>query len=184
MPYEVEAKILSVDKGLVAKKLDDLGANKILDTKFQVSWFRTKGNKEGDDKWFLRIRTDSSGKSEITWKAKSNFLGASRKHKEINFEVKDPEMVEDLFKELNLEKYAYQEKYRTSWTYQNWRFDLDRYPEMPAYLEIEGEDEAHIQEAIKLLGLEQNEHWNQGDGGERMLIQNKYGLDWYNMKFV
>ena len=92
-----------------------------------------KGIKEGEDPWFLRIRSDSSGKHEVTWKAKSDILGVARKHKEINFHISEPEKLADLFVELALEKYAHQEKDRTSFTHKNWQFDIDQYPGMPAF---------------------------------------------------
>lgn len=104
----------------------------------------------------------------------------TRKHKEINFNILEPEKLSDLFDELELEKYAHQEKDRTSFTYEDWQFDIDQYPNMPAYLEIEGTSEENVKEAIKLLGLENNKTWAKG---ERILIQDTYGLDWYNMKF-
>jgi adenylate cyclase class 2 len=178
MSNEVETKILGVDAESIAAKLAALGAEKILDTKYSVDWFRTKNSKEGDDDWYLRIRTTSDGKSELTWKGQSTVLGASRTHKEINIQLDDPEKIKDLLSEIGLEKYAHQDKNRISWALKDWRFDLDTYPGMPPYLEIEGKDEEHIQEAITLLGLQSNK---KNAGGERLLIQNEYGLDWYNM---
>jgi adenylate cyclase class 2 len=107
-------------------------------------------------------------------------LGASRTHREINVGVDSAEKIGELFKEINLEHYGHQEKRRVSWSYKNWRFDLDAYPGIPPYLEIEGKDEAHIQEAIALLGLQKNAKY---PGGERILISEKYGLNWYEMRF-
>ena len=67
-----------------------------------------------------------------------------------------------------------------SWKLKDWRFDLDKYPGMPAYLEIEGKDEKHIKEALGLLKLESFEACSDG---ERTLIETKYGLDWNDMRF-
>jgi adenylate cyclase class 2 len=178
--HEVETKILNVDKDAIAQILAKLGAEKILETRLFVDWFRTKNSQEGQDLWYLRIRTDSSGNSEITWKGKSEILGSARKHKEINFSVPDLGKAELMFQEFGLEKYAHQEKDRVSWQFKDWRFDLDQYPGMPAYLEIEGLDEQHIQKALKLLVLE---NYKTISEGERILIQKEYKLDWYNMKF-
>jgi adenylate cyclase class 2 len=181
MTYETETKILNVDCKEIGEKFLKLGAKQIASNRLFVEWFKPKGATIGDKlSWFLRIREYSSGKCEVTWKGKSDVLGDSRQHKEINFIVSDLEQVKDLFKELGLEKYAYQEKDRTTWIFKDWQFDLDQYPNMPAYLEIEGKDEAHIQEAISLLGLEENK---KSPEGERVLIQNEYGLNWFNMKF-
>ncbi len=177
---EIETKILEVDPKSISEKLDSLGAELILDTKFAVDWFRTKDSQEGDDQWFLRIRTTAQGKSEVTWKGFSTVLGDSRRHKEISFEIAEPKKMGDLFLNIGLEKYAHQDKLRKSWQLKDWRFDLDTYPNMPSYLEIEGKSEAHIQEAIQSLALVNHK---KSSGGERILIQEKYGLDWYNMHF-
>jgi len=180
MTYETETKILDVDKKQIGQTLASLGAKKILDTKFVVDWFWEPGTKEGEEPWFLRIRTDTEGNSEVTWKARSEKLGKSRTHKEINFKVGDAGAVGEFLKELKLENNAHQEKFRISWELKDWRFDLDEYPGMPAYLEIEGTSEEHIQEAIRILGLKNHKTSNEG---ERILIQKEYGLDWYRMRF-
>jgi adenylate cyclase class 2 len=86
----------------------------------------------------------------------------------------------DLFEELGLEKYAHQEKDRTTFTFKDWQFDIDQYPKMPPFMEIEGKSEEHLKEAMQLLGLENNRTYAKG---ERTLIQEVFGLDWYNMKF-
>lgn len=180
MAHEIETKVLDIDANDIKNKLVGFGAEKIQETRLVVDWYRIKGVKEGEDPWFLRIRSNSSGEHEVTWKAKSDILGTARKHKEINFNIAEPEKLSDLFEELGLEKYAHQEKDRTSFIYKDWQFDIDQYPDMPAYMEIEGNSEENVNEAIKLLGLENNKTWAKG---ERILIQEVYGLDWYNMMF-
>jgi len=180
MVHEVETKVLDIDAEDIKKKLISFGAEKIQNTRLIVDWYRPLGIKEGEDPWFLRIRSNSDGKYEVTWKAKSDILGTARKHKEINFLIQEPEKLADLFEELGLEKYAHQEKDRISFSYQDWQFDIDQYPKMPAFLEIEGKSEEHVKEGMKLLGIENNPTWPKG---ERILIQDTYGLDWYDMKF-
>ncbi|HRH32759.1 MAG TPA: CYTH domain-containing protein [bacterium] len=177
---EIETKILDIDQASVEKSLVALNAHQTQKTRLVVDWYRIKGIQEGEDPWFLRIRTNSEGKNEVTWKAKSDILGVARKHKEINFLVPEPEKLSDLFEELGLEKYAHQEKDRTSFSLKDWIFDIDQYPGMPAYLEIEGQSEEHVKEAIQLLKLENNRTWAEG---ERKLIQDIYNLDWYKMNF-
>ena len=180
MAQEIETKILKIDKGAVAQKLVELGAEQIQDTKLIVDWFRPSGIKDGEDPWFLRIRTDASGKSEVTWKSKPDHIGISKQVHEINFPLEQSEPVAEFFQAIGFEKYAHQEKFRISWKFKNWRFDLDQYPGMSAYLEIEGDNEAHLKEAIELLGLSGHKA---SSAGERLLIQNEYKLDWHNMKF-
>lgn len=180
MPHEIETKVLDIDTEEIKTKLERFGAEKILETRLSVDWYRTRGTKEGEDPWFLRIRSTAEGIHEVTWKAKSDILGTARKHKEINLTIGDPVKLSQIFLEIGLEKYAHQEKDRASFQYKDWRFDMDKYPGMPAYLEIEGVSEEHVKEAIALLGIEKNRTWAEG---ERTLIQKIYGLDWYQMKF-
>lgn len=180
MAHEIETKVLDIDVGQVQATLESLGAKKTNDTRLIVDWYRNTGITEGNDPWYLRIRSNSEGVHEVTWKAKSEVLGASRKHKEINFHIEEPEKLADLFAELGLEQYAHQEKDRVSYELAGWHIDIDQYPGMPAYLEIEGESEEHIQEALAKLGL--TEHPTSPEG-ERTLIQNRYGLNWYEMRF-
>jgi adenylate cyclase class 2 len=179
--FEVETKVLEIDQGSVKKKLASLGAKPVSDTKLSVSWFAKKGlQHNGDDPWYLRVRRYSEGQPEVTWKAKSEALGVSRKLKEINFHVEDADKMSELLQILDLEIYAQQEKFRSSWLLQDWRFEIDQYPNMPAYMEIEGQNEEHIKQAVKLLGLE---NYETNSGGERRLIQDRYKLNWYNLKF-
>lgn len=180
MSKEIETKVLDIDMAAVQRKLEALGAAKKESGRLTVHWYRLKGISEGKDPWFLRIRTNSKGIHEVTWKAKSDIIGTARRHKEINFIIGEPEKLVDLFEELGLEKYAHQEKDRTSYSLKDWSFDIDEYPGMPAFMEIEGKSENHVNQAIKLLGLGAHETWADG---ERILIQVKYGLDWYEMRF-
>lgn len=156
------------------------GAKLIRKTKLTVDWYRPVGTVEGEDPWFLRIGSDSDGKYEVTWKAPSNISGGVRRHKEINFSINHPNELADLFEELGLEKYAHQEKIRTSYTLNDWSFDIDQYPNMPAFLEIEAPSEDSVRKAIEILHLDNNDKWPKG---ERILIQEIYKLDWYDMRF-
>lgn len=180
MSHEIETKVLDIDPAELERTLRSLGAKQTQQTRLSVDWFRAAGTKEGEDEWFLRIRSNFEGVHEVTWKAKSDILGVARKHKEINMIVQEPQKMADLFEGIGLEKYAHQEKDRTSYALQGWTFDIDAYPNMPPYLEIEGESENHVQEAIQLLKLKDHKTWAEG---ERKLIQEIYKLDWYNMKF-
>lgn len=138
MAHEIETKVLDIDAKDIKRKLVKLGAKKLQDMRLRVDWYRPRGCADGNEDWYLRIRTHKSGQFECTWKAKSEHLGVSRKHKEINFLIAEPKHLEDLFNELGLEKYAYQEKDRTSYSYKDWGFDIDQYPGMPAFLKSRG----------------------------------------------
>lgn len=181
MAHEVEVKILAVDVEAVTKTLADVGAEKILETRFSVDWFQEKGTRENHEPWFLRVRTTSQGQAEVTWKGKVALLGTARAQQEFNIKIDNSVKMTSLFLGIGLEHYAHQEKDRISWRYEDWQFDLDTYPGVPPYLEIEGKDEAHIQEAVKFLRLEDCESTTEG---ERRLIQEVYRLNWHQMSFA
>src|SRR3989338_3039734 len=177
---EIETKVLEVDSEGVKQKLKSLGATETQNTRLVVDWYSLKGVVKNEHPWYLRVRKTTDGKNEISWKSLPKITGNTRHSDEININISDAKIAGKLFESIGLEHYAHQEKDRISFTLKDWNFDLDQYPKMPAYLEIEGKSHEHVQEAIKLLELES--HTSIGEG-ERLLIENKYGLDWCNMRF-
>lgn len=179
--HEIETKVLEINKEDIKEKLKSLGALEIQNIRLIVDWYGPAGlTHRGDDPWYLRVRKTSDGKSEISWKSLEKFVGNTRQSQEINVDVSDFEKAKALLKAIGLENYAHQEKDRISFSLKDWNFDLDQYPGMPAFLEIEGISEKHVGEAIKLLNLEN--HRSIGEG-ERVLIDEEYKLDWNNMRF-
>ena len=179
--HEIETKILDIDVKEIKKKLNSLDAKEIQNTRLVVDWYGPKGlTHEGDDPWYLRVRTTSDGKSEVSWKSLPKITGNTRHSDEINFNINDAVLTGKLLENIDLEHYAHQEKDRVSFTLKDWNFDLDQYPGMPAYLEIEGKSHEHVQEAIKLLNLE---NYKSIGEGERVLIKKEYRLNWFNMRF-
>jgi len=177
---EIETKVLEIDVEDIKKKLQSLGAKEIQDTRLTVDWYSPSGVGKKEHDWYLRIRTDRNGKSEATYKSAPKIDGNIKQVEEISVQVSDPKSMSNLFEKIGFVNYAHQEKDRISWALKDWRFDLDKYPSMPAYLEIEGKSHEHVQEAIKLLKLEKYESVGVG---ERLLIEQKYKLNWSLMRF-
>lgn len=178
---EVERKVLEVSVEEIKTKLLALNAKETQNTKMVIDWFGPKGlTHNGDDPWYLRIRKFGDDYSEISWKSLPVFVGNTRQSEEVTVEVKNSNVAKDLLKGLNFENYAHQEKIRNSFVLEDWIFDLDQYPGMPPYLEIEGKDHIHVDKAVKMLGLENHIQISEG---EKKLIEEKYGLNWRNMSF-
>src|SRR3989344_8358118 len=177
---EIETKVLEVDKEKIKKTLKSLGAKETQNTRLVVDWYGPKGVNINKQPWYLRIRTTSDGKNEVSWKSLPKITGNTRHSDEINVNVSDATMLGKLFENIGIEHYAHQEKNRASFLFKDWQFDLDQYPGMPAYLEIEGKSHEHVQEAILMLEL--GNHKSIGEG-ERVLIKKEYDLDWFNMRF-
>ena len=177
---EIEVKILEVYAISIRKKMLDLGAELLQDTRLFVDWYSPKGIIDNKHPWYLRVRKDKNGKSEMSWKSLPVFIENTRQSKEINFFVGDFDKAKQFLEALLLVHYAHQEKDRVSWKYKDWNFDLDAYPGMPAYLEIEGKSSEHIKQAIELLGLQSHKSISEG---ETPLIKDLYNLNWNDMRF-
>ncbi|MEI6660459.1 MAG: CYTH domain-containing protein [bacterium] len=179
--HEIETKVLEVDKEAVTRKLVELGAREVQNTRLVVDWYGPAGlTHAGDDPWYMRVRTTSGGKVEVSWKSLAKIVGNTRQSQEINMNVTDAEKMGEIFKAIGLENYAHQEKDRHSFAFKDWAFDIDTYPGMPTYLEIEGSSVEHVHEALEMLELLTHESISEG---ERKLIGEKYKLDWFNMRF-
>lgn len=179
---EIETKILDINKEEIITRLRNLGAKEMESVRLTIDWYAPAGTKkEGPHPWCFRVRNSSNGKVEMTWKSMETFVGDTARHSnEINLNVSDFEKAKILVEAIGFMHYAHQEKDRHSFHYKNWNFDIDTYPNMPTYLEIEGESESSINEAIKLLDLEKHIALAHG---EIKIIKDRYNLDWYNMTF-
>lgn len=178
--HEIETKVLEVDTDSLIKKLNDLGAKKIQKVMLTVDWFGSAGVDKDHQPWFLRVRSYSTGKIEVTWKGKHEIVGGARKVAEVNLNVENHEKMKMLFESIGLECYAHQEKKRLSWVLDNIQFDIDTYPKMKPYLEIEAGNEKEITKMVNKLDLVNHERWNEG---EKTLIEGKYKINWSDMRF-
>ncbi len=181
--HEIETKVLEVDAKKIEKTLKSLGAKEIQNTRLVVDWYGPKEiTHNGDDPYFLRVRSYSSshGKIEVTCKWNKKISGKTVQCDEVDLLVDSHDKTKSLFESIGLENYAHQEKKRISWKLGKVQFDLDIYPGMPAFLEIEAGSEQEVNNMIKKLNLENHETWNDG---ERTLIENKYKLKWPDMRF-
>jgi adenylate cyclase, class 2 len=178
---ELEVSILDVNKEQLVAQLLTLGAVQLQKVRLRVDWFQPNDTAEGEEPWYLRIRSYDNAQHEVTWKAHSVAAGVGRAHREINFHTDEPHKLAELFEAVGFGCYAHQEKDRESYTLDDLRFDFDTYPGMPTLMEIEGPTETALATAIETLGLTHHKTWNQG---ERKLVQQAYNLDWYHMRFA
>lgn len=178
---EKEIKVLDVNIKQILNEARKLGISKFTNKKFIVDWFWTPGTKFNKEPWYLRIRTNKlNNSSSITWKSKSSKTPLTRNHEEIIVRTDSYENTYTLLERIGLKHYAHQEKNRISWIYNGCTFDLDTYPNMPSYLEIECKNEKKITKMLSLFKLGDHETSNEG---ERILIEQKYKLDWCDMRF-
>lgn len=71
-------------------------------------------------------------------------------------EVSDFEETNNILNELGYTAHTYQENKRTRYVLNNVELDIDSWPYIPTYLEIEGKDEQSVKEMIKLLEVNES----------------------------
>ena len=76
---------------------------------------------------------------------------------ELSIEIPDEsqwDAVASYMESIGLKKIVYQQKKRISYLYNNIRFDIDTWPSVPTYLEIESNTEEAILDGVRLMGFD------------------------------
>ena len=151
MHTEYEVRILEIDIEKVKKKLEDIGAKFIFDSlqKRYVYDFKPII----PNKW-IRLRTNGK-KTTLTIKdiTSSKIDGT----KELEIVVDDFEKTNLLLNELGYKAKGYQENRRIQYNYNGVEIDIDYWPLIPTYLEIEGNNEKEVYEVLNLLGFNKDD---------------------------
>ncbi len=148
MHTEYEVRILEIDSNRVIEKLKELGAEFQWDCiqKRYVYDFIPKI----DGKW-IRLRTNGR-KSTLTIKnlVSSKIDGTQ----ELEVEVDNFERTNLILKELGFEPKGYQENRRCQYLLNGVEIDIDSWPMIPTYLEIEGPSEEAVYNTLEVLGFD------------------------------
>jgi len=147
---EVEVTILEINVEATRKKLLDLGAKKVFDgdmSYFAFDFPDNRLNKKGE---LLRIRKVGN-KTEITHKSKKENVEGFKIKKEIETQVKDFEVICEIFEKCGMKIIHQGQKKRESYKLGSTNFEIDFVPGIPAFLEIETQDEKEIQKAVTML---------------------------------
>ena len=148
MHTEFEVRILEIDKEVVIRKLENLGAKKVSEFNYKRRVYNF--NPATDHKW-IRLRTDGT-KTTLTIKKIESFSIDGTKEMEI--EVSDFEETNKMLEELGYKAHTYQENKRIRYILNDVEFDIDSWPYIPTYLEIEGKDENSVKNMIEVLDVD------------------------------
>lgn len=148
MHTEYEVRVLDIDKEKIIKKLESLGAKKIADFDYRRRVYNF--HPAVDNKW-IRLRTDGKKTTLTIKKLESLEIDGT---KEIEIEVSDFEETNRILNELGYESHTYQESKRTRYMLNGVELDIDSWPYIPSYLEIEGKNEQEVREMIKILDVD------------------------------
>ena len=147
MKTEYEVRVLEIDHDEMVKKLESLGA------KLQFSSLQQRYvydfNPVIDNKW-IRLRTNGI-KSTLTIKDLS--AKTIDGTKELEIEVDDFEKTNQILEELGYKHRGFQQNKRTQYILDGVEVDLDRWPLIPEYMEIEGPSIEKVEEILTKLGI-------------------------------
>lgn len=141
---EIEVRFLNIDKNDLLRKLSSLDAqnqgektlNEIIFYDQNLTWL--------DEKRFVRLRTFGNT-TKLTYK--QNREQKIDSAQEIEFDVLDQNVTRQFLEKIGLKAYRFQEKKRHTFVWHDITIDIDTWPRIPTYVELEGPSE----ESLKLL---------------------------------
>lgn len=167
---EIEARFKDINieeiiKAVTAKDGQDLGEKFLEETIFydkDLTW-RDAGK-------FARLRS-YDGKNIFTYKhiKKDSIDGAE----EIEFEVNNPTQLKEFILRMGLIPFRTQQKRRHTLILDGVTLDIDQWPLIPPYLEIEGDSELAIRAVAEKIGL----RWENALFIDARKIIEGYGID-------
>jgi adenylate cyclase, class 2 len=173
MKEEVEAKAIKINKEEIRKKLKELGCK----LEFKEKKFVRKTFKLPESSPFIdtsgiwaRLRTDGK-KSDLALKIYSEKMKWA---KEIECGVEDFKVINEFLEFTGFKQKGYEENLRERWTYENIEFDIDTWPLIDPWLEIEAPTEKDIKEWFKKLGLDYKEAYF---GSADVVYKEVYNID-------
>ena len=151
MHTEYEVRVLEIDSTSIFSKLEEIGAElewDLLQRRY-VYDFIPKVN----GKW-IRLRTNGD-KTTLTIKnlVSSEIDGTQ----ELEIRVDDFDKTNFILNELGYEARSYQENRRVQYKYEDVEIDVDSWPGIPTFLEIEGPSEEKVYEILFKIGFKKDD---------------------------
>lgn len=151
MQTEIEAKFLNVDHNAVRQKLEAIGAQCVHPLRImrRKNYDYSDFGLEKVGGW-VRLR-DEGDKVTLAYKQ----LNDRTIHgtKEVSVTVEDFDKTAQFLEAIGLHLQSYQETKRESWKLDDLEIELDEWPWIPPFVEIEGPNEVAIQKIASELGL-------------------------------
>ena len=147
MNTEYEVRVLEINHDEMVKKLESLGAEFKFSSLQQRYVYDVKPKQ--DNKW-IRLRTDGK-KTTLTIKdLQAKTIDGT---KELEIVVDDFDKTNSILEELGYKNRGFQQNKRTQYILDGVEIDLDRWPLIPEYMEIEGPSIEAVYETLTKLGI-------------------------------
>ena len=150
MHTEIEERILEIDKEKVIKKLEELGAKKIGEWFYKRYTYDFTPKRESE---WIRLRTNGV-ETTLTYKnVETREIDGTR---ELEIVVDDFDETNEFLKILGYEYKNYQENKRIRYMLDDVEIDIDTWPMIPSYMELEGPSVEKVKEVEDLLGVDKS----------------------------
>ncbi|WP_304453912.1 class IV adenylate cyclase [Nocardiopsis sp. YSL2] len=164
---EYEAKVLDIDPGQVAGLILDKGGEdlgEVLQRRYVYDI------EPGDASRWVRLRDTGSQVTLTVKEIDSDAIGGTR---ETETQVGDFETANALLGKLGYAPKAYQENRRHSFSLDGAQLEIDSWPRIPAYLEIEANSRTEVVRVAALLGYREADL----TGVNTTKVYARYGID-------
>lgn len=149
MKTEYEIRVLEVDKEKMIEKLESLNAVK--KGEFNQKRYVYDLRPKEDGKW-IRLRTNGKNTTLTFKNIVSNTIDGT---KEVELEVENIEKTNEFLEAIGFKNRNYQENDRVQYILDGVEIDLDSWPMIPTYMEIEGESEEAVRRIQELLEVDE-----------------------------
>lgn len=151
MNTEYEVRVLEINHDEMVKKLENLGAEFKFEALQQRYVYDLKPKQ--DNKW-IRLRTNGN-KTTLTIKdLQTKTIDGT---KELEIIVDDFDKTTQILEELGYKNRGFQQNKRTQYILDGVEIDLDRWPLIPEYMEIEGPSIEKVEQTLTKLEITKDE---------------------------
>lgn len=153
--YEIEIKILGIERVRIEKDLMSLGARQVFDGEIHAIYYDSPDHFIRKTGGTFRLRKEGTT-SVLTFKRRVEDADAKvREEKEI--EVSDFDTMRSILESVGFSRWLEMKKHRTSYELRGVHFEFDKYHEeyeyIPEFLEIEGTDVQTVLRYAEILGF-------------------------------
>jgi adenylate cyclase class 2 len=177
MNTEIETRFLDINKDELIQKLKSLNAKDLGEKKLDEIIFYDDKEKCLREKYFVRLRKKGD-KTFMTYK--SNAKQEVDSAKEIEFEVSSFENAKLFLETIGWPAYRIVEKYRHTFELDDVTLDIDTWPQIPPYVEVEGSSVDALKAVASKIGLDWEKRFDQ----DARFVFKHYGHDFDNIKTV
>lgn len=168
MKTEFEVRKLEVSFEEMIERMHFIGAKKV--GVFHQRRFVYDFNPPEKGRW-IRLRSNGKETTLTIKEIKSKRIDGT---KELEIIVSDFEATNEILTKLGYVPRTYQENFRVEYTLEGVNFDLDKWPMIPSYIEIEGENEDDVYLMLRKINIDEHDVTTMDID---TLYREKYGIE-------